>query len=145
MRLYLTFMLGLLLGISSCGPMNDPPTANPNDVSRLLSENSPAQISQKNQFLIFVSGPSKKQLRDNPYFIRLVYADLRSLSSEAKLTIHYWMPDMLGMGKSQAVASRKADGSFTSTLSFSMEGIWEISIHIQDGSIEDEYIFQESI
>ena len=144
----LGFMLITLL--TACGPMNSEKATNADfPHTEKISKN--AMSTQNNLFLVHMipqgqNSTAGLEVGDNNYLIHGVRADnLSSLSDQAKITISYWMPDMPTMGKSDAVAIRQNDGSYEVTLFYSMTGKWEITVTIQDGSKQDNYVFETNL
>lgn len=137
----------LITLFSACGPMN---TEKKTDAGPANSEQSLKGIAstQNNVFYVHMtqqgaSTAASPDVGDNAYLVRIVHAsDLSGLSDQAKVTISYWMPDMPAMGKSDATATRQADGSYAVTLFFSMAGRWQITVTMQDGSTQDNYVFE---
>ena len=144
----LGFMLITLL--TACGPMN---TERISDAELGHTEKISKNVmsTQNNIFLVYMTPQGQGtsaglEVGDNTYAIHGVRAaDLSSLSDQAKITISYWMPDMPTMGKSDATAIRQNDGSYDVTLFYSMAGKWEITITIQDGTKQDNYVFETNL
>ena len=117
-----------------CGPVNSKPESTNNTSNNSskgtelpVSDSGDVRFTKNRAFYIFVAPKagknSKKEMGDNDYIFRIAQAkDLASLSSDASVTISYWMPEMPAMGKSDATATRQSDGSFLATLFISMQG-----------------------
>jgi len=125
----------------ACGPMNEKPKDTPNK----LNDFSGAVVTQNKLFYFYASNTSAAtpQVGDNSYLFRLVSTkDLQPLTSQSKIAITYWMPDMPDMGKTDIVASQQEDKSYKATLFFSTSGRWEITVKVQDTNVEDAYVFE---
>ncbi len=146
-KFFPAILLCSLFAFSACGPMNTEKKTDSN------VENSGKTLkgiasSQNNTFYLHAAlqGVATPEVGDNIYSIRAVHAgDLSSLSNQAKVSASYWMPDMPAMGKSDAVAAREADGSFAITLFYSMAGRWEVTVTVQDGDKQDNYVFETTL
>lgn len=133
----------ILSVIISCGPMNK----KPENLSRSPSSfgtGESTNLSKNAKFYIYTSlSTSMPLLGDNFVKIRSVYANtLESLSDKASITVIYRMPEMPQMGDSEEKTTLQSDGSFLTTLFLSMAGRWQIILKIEDGSLQDEYIFE---
>jgi len=151
--LILGFIIGGAASFTGCGPVNGE-----KKISASSSGPSPSLrtvSSSKNEaFLVYstlqtASGQGTAavpQVGDNVFLLRCVHArDLRGVSEQAKVTVTYWMPDMPAMGKSEATATRQAEGTYAVTLFFSMAGKWQMIVSLQDGDSKDEYVFETTI
>ncbi len=153
--LFSAVFLGLLLG---CGPMNSPKKINSDDQNKKKSSptaSGATRVSKNNQFYVYatpvnpsasnIPSSTRLEIGENTYLFRFSHCeDLKNPSDQATLKITYWMPEMPDMGKSDGVAVRQTDGSYTSTLFFGMPGHWEITLKMQDGNIQDDYVFDEN-
>lgn len=141
------FKFGLIFSIISCGiscgPMNKKPE-NLNNTPLSFGTGENTNLSKNAKFYIYTSlSTSAPVLGDNIVKIRSVYANtLEALSDKASITVTYRMPEMPKMGDSQDKATLQSDGSFLVTLFLSMAGRWQIIFKIEDGPIQDEYIFE---
>lgn len=137
--------------VSSCGPVNREKKSDSTGGLPSASFGS-VNSSKNNAYLVYSTLQASAtpgatgdvpQVGDNAFLIRCVHAtDLRGPSDQAKVSVTYWMPDMPAMGKSEAAATRQADGTYAVTLFFSMAGKWQMTVNLQDGSDQDEYVFE---
>ncbi|MBI2608768.1 MAG: FixH family protein [Deltaproteobacteria bacterium] len=114
------------------------------DTSSFVKPGEGKNLSKNAQFYIYNSlFHSKPILGDNEITMRFVYANtLVSLSDKAKITVIYSMPEMPQMGEEKENATLQSDGTFLTTLFFSMAGRWHIILKIEDDSVQDEYAFE---
>ena len=144
---FFIFLMMSFFFLMSCGPMNAPPKNSPDGSLGVT------QISKNSQFMVHVSlnstsgeSTSSPSLGENNYLFHLVYArNFSACSSDARLSVTYWMPEMLEMGKSEEAITLQPDGSYTTTLFFSMSGRWQVTISIKDNNVEDEYTFETDV
>ena len=146
MRLILILLLGAVV---SCGPMNTPPKDGSNPGVNNITADGNLKSTKAGGFypLIGLAGGTQRPiLGENKYSLRFVCAqDLHQPSTDTKVTFSYWMPEMPSMGKFTETATLQPDGSYLTTLFFSMAGKWEITVRIEEKSGTDEYVFNASI
>ncbi|MEK6704175.1 MAG: FixH family protein [Bdellovibrionota bacterium] len=160
-------LFGSLFGIlasSACGPMNSPKKSldvkAPNELGQLAGEVGATRVSKGKKFYVYseISGSSKAQAgaeasscKAYAYYdevVKVKFAstgDLGAPSSVANVSVNYWMPKMPEMGVESGAVSRQPDGTFSVGVIFSMPGLWEIIIKIQDGDLQDEYTFEVDV
>lgn len=157
--LMMAILGALALFCSSCGPMNGDKKSDSGtgvgEASQRAAGIGATQLSRASKFYVYaglsggssgVSTASRAQLGDNAYTFRFAHAqDLSPPSSDATVNVSYFMPSMPSMGTSDAAATRQPDGSFAATLFFSMAGKWQVMVKFQDGSAQDEYVFEASL
>ncbi|MGK5086969.1 FixH family protein [Bdellovibrionota bacterium FG-2] len=150
------FAIVTLIGIGmGCGPMNqEKKTDSSNPVIGIQDSTSQSKISSKNNtFLVYTSLQSSNgsattsaEVGDNVYLIRCVHADnLSGVSEQMKIDVTYEMPEMPDMGTDTAAAIRQSDGTYLVSLFFGMSGLWHMTVKLQDGSSQDEYVFETKI
>ena len=148
-----SYACGVLLFLTSCGPMNNAPKQDVgnNPPAKLIGNTN---ISKNSQFyvsalLIGVPGtaaPKVAQLGDNSYRVRFVHSeDLQPPATNAKVTFVYWMPDMPDMGTTTEPGVRGDDGSYTAKLFFGMAGKWQVTVTMEDGSVKDQHVFETQL
>ena len=149
--------LGFLL--TQCSPMNEAPpkealldSGGGNGASKTVSLGG-AQLTKNNRFIAYVSAVDaalstvlKPTVGDTPYLIRFVASgDLRPPTADSRVSVTYWMPDMPDMGKTDAVATRKDDGSFQTSVFFGMPGRWQLDIKFKNDTTEDDQTIEVKI
>lgn len=148
-NIFKCFICGVIMGffMTSCGPMNKNPQNFVSNSSPSLGAGDNTNLSKDTKFYIHTSlSTSTPVLGDNHVQIRSVYANtLEPLSDKAKMSVVYRMPEMPQMGDSQDKAMLQSDGSFLITLFLSMAGRWQIIFKVEDGPIQDEYIYEVNL
>lgn len=136
-------IISVTVWVMACGPMNRPP--NTGSMGPSLNSSQGVQLSKNQTFYVFVSSVGSLAIGENQYLIRFVYSDLRPPSSLAKIKIAYWMPDMPEMGRVEEMALVQPDGSYRAVVSYAMPGRWEIELKLEDGTFQDELVFNVQV
>jgi len=143
-----SLVISTVFVFSACGQMNKekpPVTGGGENTQATPQPIKGVNATKNNLFLVYVAlqkSETKPVVGDNIYNIRVQnVSDLGPISERGKLTVSYWMPEMPGMGKFDALTTRNQDGTYAVTLFFSMAGKWEVTITIQDEIKKDDYVF----
>lgn len=136
-------IISIAIWVMACGPMNRLPSTASMEPS--LNSSQGVQPSKNQAFYVFVSSVGSLALGENQYFIRFVHRDLRPPSSLAKIKITYWMSDMPEMGKVEDMALVQPDGSYMAVVSYAMPGRWEVELKLEDGTLQDEFVFNVQV
>lgn len=133
----------IMVWFTACGPINHPPPSQSIESSLGLSDT--IRLSKNHIFYVFVSSVSSLAVGENQYLMRFSHRDLRPSSSLAKVKVIYWMPDMLEMGKTEEMALLQPDGSYMAVISYVMPGRWEVVLKLEDGTLQDELVFNVQV